>query len=186
MPSVELVDLQKLGGVLKDAADAIARLGDSVAHLVRLGVQGYDAAAARRTRARLIEIRKGLVSMARSQGVLALTFDSYVARIEAGRQPNAREWQSATAKLPLLVESVQSLLGELRRDRSEFVLEEAYERLHATLGARLALFERLRAAEAPRRPEEIEAIKAAVAEWSRLREELDRASAALAAYLKEA
>ena len=184
MAAIELVDIAKLGSVLKDTADAIAKLGDSIAHLVRLSAQGWDAASARRTEARLIEMRKQLVTFKRSQGVVALSFEDYIARIEQGRQPRQLDWKSVTSRLLPLMSEVRSLIDELRSEKSNFVLEDAYERLHDSLDARLTLFEKLRVGDAPRTPEQIEALRRIVAEWERLREELARASDALANYLR--
>ena len=39
--AASLVDLSSLGKALGDAADAIGKLGDSIAHLTSLGVQGW-------------------------------------------------------------------------------------------------------------------------------------------------
>lgn len=76
-------------------------------------------------------------------------------------------------------------LEEVKAERSDFVLESAYESLYATLDARLTLFQQLQDADAPQSPEQIEALRGAVREWERLREELGKASDALAVYLKE-
>jgi len=183
MPAIELVDIQKLGDVLKAAADAIAKLGDSIAHLVTLGAQGWDAASARRTHSRLIDLRKRLISYRRSQGAVASTFDGYVARIDAGRMPRQLDWTMATNGLLPLIQELSSLIEDLKAERSDFVLEVAYESLYATLDARLTLFQRLREGDAPRSPEQVEALRAAVAQWGRLRQVLGDASDALAAYL---
>ena len=140
MATIELVDIQRLGSVLKDAADAISRMGDSIAHLVRLGAQGWDAASARRTRSRLIELRKQLISYRRSQAAVALSLDGYVARIDAGRMPRQLDWKMATNGLLPVVQEVRALIEEVKAERSDFVLESAYESLYATLDARLTLF----------------------------------------------
>lgn len=184
MAAIELVDIGKLGSILKDTADAIAKLGDSIAHLVHLGAQGWDAASARRTEARFIEMRKQLVTFKRSQGAVAVSFEDYIARIEQGRQPRQLDWTTVTNRLLPLMSEARSLLVELKSDKSDFVLEDAYERLHDSLDARLTLFQRLKDADAPQTPEQIEALKRMVTEWERLREELGRASEALTQYLK--
>lgn len=49
--------LVQLGDLLARSADALSKFGDSIAHLVTLGTQGYDAVAARQARNQLIEMR---------------------------------------------------------------------------------------------------------------------------------
>ena len=129
-------------------------------------------------------MRKQLVSFKRSQGVVATSFEDYIARIELGRQPRQLDWTMATNRLAPLMSEVRSLINELRSEKSDFVLEDAYERLHDTLDARLTLFQKLREGDAPRSPEQIDALRRMVTEWERLREELGRASEELTNYLK--
>ena len=52
--------IEQLGDLLAKSADALSKFGDSIAHLVTPGTQGYDAVAARHARDQLVEMRVNL------------------------------------------------------------------------------------------------------------------------------
>jgi hypothetical protein len=70
----------QLGDLLAKTADAVAKFGDSIAHLVALGAQGYDAAAARKAHADLINLRANLERMTSLCGPLIRSIKEYVQR----------------------------------------------------------------------------------------------------------
>jgi hypothetical protein len=56
--TIQLVDLEKLGTVLKDAAEAIKKLVEAIAYSIQTGDDAWKEVSARRTRTRLIEVYK--------------------------------------------------------------------------------------------------------------------------------
>jgi internalin A len=192
MATLALVDLQQLGTLLKDAADAVTKFADSIAHIVKLGDAGLTEMSARRAHARLLGTYRGIGQLSLTQGVVKNRFELIVDFLP-GTGPDSefwpaeeKDWKDATSEIKPLIEQVDHLLSDLRNERSDFVLEPAYRSLHHALHGRHELFARLRASDLPKTPEQVKAVRLAVLEWNRLINELREASDAMAAYLKDA
>ncbi|WFU19940.1 hypothetical protein [Bradyrhizobium sp. CB3481] len=164
---------------LSKAAESIAKLGDSVAHISQLGTQGYDAVAARRTHAELIELRKKLLTL-----VHASNF-SFSNRIqEYLKNPSDRGWDAVITQIAEVGTQVNTLLESLGSTRSDFVLEEAYSTLQQALSGRASILVQLRSISRPTSPEELAALEQMAKEYSRLSRETLAATNKLADYIK--
>lgn len=191
MAAIEVVDLEKLGGVLKDAADALAKFGDAIAHLVGLSSHAWDQISARRARARLTEIYVATRELVERQGVILNQFSDIADHLPTNsRRENftakQSDWEQATTALLPVVRVVKEVLEDVRNERSDFVLEEAYDTLRVTLDERMTLFDKLRQSEIPSTAAQQAALKKAVYQWRRLLQALRDSSEALRQYLREA
>jgi hypothetical protein len=82
-----------LADVIGSSADAISKLGDSIAHISSLSMAGYDEMSARRTRQRLIDIEAKLVNVHRVAN----------AAVMSGIEGYIRMPRNITRSLPLIV-----------------------------------------------------------------------------------
>jgi hypothetical protein len=183
-----LLGLENIGAILKDAADAVKKLADSIAHIVALGDSAWSTVSARRTRARLIEIFADSEKYGLSQGYLyrnveELTRD--LSRFDSDAGSRLWVWQGFTQKLKELIPHVTNLLDELDKERSDFVLQEAYRSLRQTLSERLVVLELLARRPCPDSSEELAEVRKVFDQWGRLIAELRAANEALRLYLKE-
>jgi hypothetical protein len=77
--AASLLGLEDLGKALGAAADAVGKLGDSIAHLISLGNQGFNAVQAERTRERLKDIDARLVQLNKVANVrIVNTMQEYI------------------------------------------------------------------------------------------------------------
>jgi hypothetical protein len=137
---VSLVDLSMLGKALGDAADAVGKLGDSFAHLVSLGQQGWDAASARATRNRLRDISARLTILSQQQNVrVIVSLDEYIREAQNGLSTNLLQtaWSQLLSHLTDTLRDVKALLGDLEQERSDLVTQTVYQDLIETLGSRV-------------------------------------------------
>src|SRR5262249_35931578 len=118
----------QLGDLLGKAADAISKLGDSIAHLVTLGAQGYDAGAARKAHADLIELRANLEKLISGQNIpLIKSINEYVEAAHSTARPGdhvfKQWWVGILDKVQKATEQVDAILKDVSKIRNEFVLE---------------------------------------------------------------
>ena len=186
--AVSLVDLSTLGKALGDAADAIGKLGDSVAHLASLGQQGWDAASARTTRNRLRDIsaRLTILSVQQHERVIE-SLDEYIREAQNGLSANLLQsaWSQVLSRLTATLSDVKALLGDLEKERSDLVTQSVYQDLIETLGSRASLLDRLSKSSAPMSPEEIQSLQVASANYKTLRENLRGAIQAINTYIHD-
>jgi hypothetical protein len=112
-------------------------LGDTIAHIVKLGDMGWSTISARRARSHLVEIYK-LVERFRSPNAGARESLGNALREFADFSPETagrrqRLWLRAMDNIQTLVQSVDELLSDLDKERSDFVLQETYRSLRRTL-----------------------------------------------------
>jgi hypothetical protein len=188
--------LDELAKALGDAADCIGKLGDNVAHLVKLAVQGWDAASARRTRARLRDISARLSAFQTGAKMEIIgTIDDYIVRwnrlTKNGRKalPYApslySSWYEVLSQISGGLTEVKALLTDVRAERSDLVNEPTYRDLLEALSERVRLFEKLQDQSAPMSRPEIDALKIVSANYKKLREKLKEAVLDLNLYLKD-
>jgi hypothetical protein len=177
MSSISLVDLGELGKVLGAAADAIAKLGDSIAHLISLGVRGWDDVSARSTRKRLISISAKLTVMGGrgNMGVIE-SLRTYIRAYE-GRESlegytQQQLWNELLSKLGAALPEVESLFTQLARDRSDLVTQDIYRDLIDALNARTMILEGLSRSVAPTSIAEIDALREAAEKYDALHRKL--------------
>jgi hypothetical protein len=188
MAVISIVDLKELAGVFGAMADAIAKFGDSIAHLVQLGASGWDALSARMRSRQILDMYQRLVLYRGDQAMAAYQLGRYITEWKATRSKgsSSAEWSLFTSRIAQLVREVANLLEGVRSEKSDFVLEDAYQTLISTLNFRMVLFERLEKSKPPTTSQEIEAYEQMAAEWERLRAELLSAINALSAYIEAA
>jgi hypothetical protein len=196
--AASLADLSELGKALGDAAEAIGKLGDSIAHLTSLGTRGWDVLSARRTRARLKDISARLVIVnALGNFVIISNLDTYIDNwnryTQSGRiklsEPSLdalkTDWFRFVSKVTEILNDVTQLLAGIENERSDLVTQSVYRDLVSTLGGRVTLLQRLHASEAPVSIKEIAALKVVVAEYQKLADNLKNAILALNAYVSD-
>ena len=190
--------LRALSDLLATAADSIAKFGDSIAHIVSLGTQAYDEVSARRVRVRVKDISARLVNVHRvSNASIYSGIEGYIAKarqhhasLVSNESSNPKSlqtsWSEFVRVLPIPLEQISELLGDVSRERSDLVLENSYGEVLAALNSRVRIIQDLMNLPPPTTPQEIEALEQVLSQYDRLRRDLGRASAALADYLKGA
>jgi hypothetical protein len=170
-----IVDIANL---LAAAADGVAKFGDSIAHLVQLGVAGYDAVAARKARAELVELRAALVGFVSGANMpLLKAIDDYV---DANPRPSpevlGQWWIAILDKVDFALAQVRTLLVEVEHVRSDFVLQTAYSQLNIALGSRSPILFELHKIPPPVQPDELNALRKLGIDYRRLSNATTRAS----------
>jgi hypothetical protein len=194
--AISLADLASLGKALGEAADAIGKLGDNIAHLVSLGVQGWDAAAARGTKEVLRDISARLAFQRAGHNARVIEdLDSYIHEWESGTNSGAAAlteseasklkdaWSRLIAHVKAALLWVRALLRDLQRERSGLVTQSVYQDLLQTLGDRSSLLERLSNSAAPTTPAEIDALRGVLVNYTALRVNLHKAIQAINTYI---
>lgn len=183
---IELI--AQLADLLVKTTEAISKFGDSIAHLVTLGAQGYDAAAARKAHADLIELRANLEKLVSGANLpLIRSINEYVERHRRTPKPQEWErllWRAVVEKVENATVRVNALLEEVSKIRNDFVLEDAYRTIHVALHGRTNILMHLRALPAPVEEGELEALGKAGTEYQKLTEATQKASEQVAAYIK--
>jgi hypothetical protein len=163
------------------AGDAIAKLTDGIKHLVVTGTEGYDYVAARRDYNHLKELSVKSTDTFLTQGqVVVRGLDNYLSL----QNPTPQDWYEFTDELDFVLIKVQMLLNDVRAERSDFVLEEAYKKLGASLGMRSAILSRFSELPPPVTPEEKAALRSLGKEYRRLLANFEEAITQLNLYLK--
>ncbi|MET4041765.1 hypothetical protein ABIC03_003456 [Bradyrhizobium sp. RT6a] len=177
-----------LGDLLAKSAEALSKFGDSIAHLTALGVQGYDAAAARKARSNLIDLRIQLEQLMVVNGSLIGTMDGYVELVSQTPRPSvenaARHWLGVVFKVQIVMAHIDALLKQVSELRNDFVLEDAYRGIQQALRGRINILDQLNALPAPLSHEELEALTKAGKEYRLLRDTTAKTSEQLADYVK--
>jgi hypothetical protein len=112
-------------GHVAEALRALTEMLNNVANLVRSGDKGWEYLAARRMRARLVNI------CARSTWTVSgqSTLDLYLLE----NDPTHAHWSAVTQELEHVLHDVNAVLDDLRNEHSDFVLDSAYEKLVSVL-----------------------------------------------------
>lgn len=162
--------------------NAIASITDGIKHLVETGATGYDYIAARREHKRLRDLSAYATNlMATSQVPVIRSIDEYLAR----PNPNELEWGAIRAGIAGVTEGVQHILEDVRKERSDFVLEETYLTIIETLHGRISLFDKILMLPQPKTEQEREALEVINTEYKRLLKEFRKAIQQLNLYLKQ-
>jgi hypothetical protein len=178
----------ELGDLLAKTADAISKFGDSIAHLVTLGAQGYDAAAARRAHADLIELRVKLEELVFGANMpLIRSINEYVQRVAATPMPAVQVigayWFAVVGKVENAAKQVEALLKDVSEIRNDFVLQDSYSAIELALHGRRSLLADLRGLAAPVEQDELQALSKAGQEYQKLSDATEKASRQLATYI---
>jgi hypothetical protein len=180
--------IMELGDLLAKLAEAVSKFGDSIAHLVTLGAQGYDAAAARKAHANLITLRVDLEKLVAGANMpLIKSINEYVEGAESS--PRLSEhvlniwWDGLRDKVDFATTQVSSLLEQINNIRSDFVLQDSYRTIQMVLNGRNSLLIKLRTLSPPEGQEELKELAKVGVEYQRLSDATLKASQQLATYI---
>jgi hypothetical protein len=188
--NASLVDIENLGKALSDAADAIGKLGDSIAHLAALGAKGWDAVSARRTRDRLIDISARLSVLSRAQVVMLRNIDEYITQYctDSGCVSSFEaqdSWEALVDGVTGITNDVSVLLVDLENERSGLVTEDVYQDLIGTLQDRKEALSVVRLSLAPSSAADLRALRYASRAYRILIANLQAAIKALNTYIQK-
>ena len=177
--------LKELVEAIGAAGDSLKMLVDGLKHLVVTGASGYDAAKARLVHGRLVETSALATSLVASQMMMAQSLQDYVRLAPKSDEfLRQRAWELLVDRMRHVLERVLELLGRVREDRSDFVLEPAYNKLVQALTARSALLQRLLSIPPPTSPDELALVREAANRYAVLIRELVNARDEMNTYLK--
>jgi hypothetical protein len=164
------------------AGDAVISLTDAIKHLVVTGSGGYDYVAAARERNRLKDLSArstNLVSL--KQAVVVRNIDEYLEK----PNPSNADWDNIKFGVQSVINDVKVLLTDIREERSDFVLEEAYAKLGNTLQQRSIVLDKIAALPKPSNPEELEQLQQINLQYKRLIAAFQEAVKQLNIYIKQ-
>jgi hypothetical protein len=163
------------------AGDAIINITDSIAHLVKTGKGGYDVIAASREYDRLLDLSAKSTNLVNlKQVVVVKSIEDYLAL----EDPTNHQWNSVKEGVQSVINGVKLLLTNVKEERSDFVLEEAYSRMGITLQSRALILKKISALPKPETKEELEQLKKLNKEYKRLITSFSEAIKQLNKYIK--
>jgi hypothetical protein len=176
--------------IFKDAVDAIAAAGDAIAkvtdgiaHLIKSGAAGWNYLSAQSTHNRLIDISARATNLAGAKQMpLINSIDEYIEK----DTPTTADWNTVRSAIGGVVSEVKVLLDAIKSERSDFIREDAYSALVQTLAARSNLLDKLQSLPQPATPEEKNALRDVNIQYKRLLANFEAAIKELNAYLKQA
>lgn len=162
--------------------NAIASITDGIKHLVETGAAGYDYIAAWREHKRLRDLSAYATNLiGTSQVSMIRSIDEYLAT----PNPTEFDWDAIRHGIANVMVGVQHILEDVRKERSDFVLEETYLKIIETLHGRIALFDKILMIPQPKTQQEREALEMINTEYKRLLNEFRKAIQQLNLYLKQ-
>jgi hypothetical protein len=172
-------------GIIREVADALGAVGDAlgkltdgIEHMIRAGDHGLSTLHARRTRESLIDLSRLTTELTVQQTTVVIpSLEDYLER------PDTARWSAATAMLGDVIESADTLLTRLRRDKSDLVLRPAYAALQLSLSARVTLLSKLAALPPPSTKAELNALRSVLGRYRVLVAQLAGARDALNQYI---
>jgi hypothetical protein len=174
--------LKEVVEAIESAGKALTSLTEGVSSLVRAGASGYSYVSAERERNRLVDISARASQLRADQNVVVIrTIDEYLAK----KSPTSEDWSAVQQGITQTLSSVTALLKDVKAERSDFVLEGAYQDLLRTLGSRQGLLEKLRLLGPPSTPEERNALRDVSKQYKTLIAKLGEATNELNKYLKD-
>lgn len=164
------------------AGDAIVKLTDGIKHLVSTGNDGYEYVSAKREHARLKDLSARLSQLSSYQNVRVVeNIDEYLQT----KNPSPLDWHAVQDGISQAITEVYSILKDVREERSDFVLEEAYFSLSVTINSRAALLSQLQSIPQPKSTEELKGLSEVNDKYKILIKNLNAATKALNEYLKK-
>ena len=172
---------EDLAKALGEAGDAIGKISDGVARLVSDANSGWNYVEANRTRSRLIDISARTTGVLVSNDLFVESFSRYLNL----PNPKPEDWTRATEDINKTLANITSLLSDLKRERSDFVLESAYLSLQTSLSARVDLLNKVDSRGPPQTPQERDAFADIVSKYKILIANFKRAIEELNIYIKQ-
>ena len=175
-PYKEITDLVGAAG------DSIVKLTDGIKHAVSSGVAGYNYVVAKRDRRRLKEISAQATNLRYfHQGIVARSIDEYLEMTN----PPPHYWHALKSDIIKVIELIKKLLEDVMRERSDFVLADAYSKLVKSLGMRAHILGRISEIPPPSTDEERKSLQKLNKEYKRLLTNFGEAINQLNLYLKD-
>ena len=126
---------QQVAEAIKALTEMFGTFVDNLAKLAQFGNHGWEYMSAKRMHARLVAISARSTWAVCAQSRL----DAYLAQSD----PGPEEWKDVTHELDGVLHGINALLDELRRKRSDFVLDGTYEKLIDVLRGESAVLGKL-------------------------------------------
>lgn len=172
--------------VLLEAAQAIGALGDAISSitdgvkkLVVTSTKGVDYVLAEKTRSDLKDLGAKSMQFTITNNMFFInSIEEYLFR----RTPDT--WKEVKISLTSVLTDGEELLSEWKEQRSDFVLEEAYEKLYSSLHSRLSIVKKINHLGPPETEEELEALKKVKVEYESLIIQFREAVKELNLYIK--
>ncbi|ODT64668.1 MAG: hypothetical protein ABS69_20020 [Nitrosomonadales bacterium SCN 54-20] len=168
--------------VIGAAGDAISKFVEGFKNIVISGKDAYEHVAAKRQRARLIDIsRRATIVRFHYNAPYVETLKEYLSL----RDPSDTDWAFVRKNILSTLSAVQDLLTDVQAEKSDLVLESAYSTLNETLAARSFLLHQLAQMPAPSSEEEREFLRQAMSKYQILISNLHQAIDMLNSYIKD-
>lgn len=165
------------------AAEALGKVADSLKTFVVTGYQGYSFVAAQRQHERLKDISARATDLANTkQALVTRSIDEYLAK----PNPTQSDWLEVTDRIERATLGVTELLRDIRNERSDLVLEEAYSKLLDSLQSRSLMLNKLSRLPPPSSPEERDALIQLNVQYKALLEAFRNTIRELNAYIRSA
>ena len=178
---MELILYKEITDLVSAAGDAIIKITDGIKHLVKTGASGLEYLSARRDRDRLIRLSARAANLAFvQQASIVMSIDKYLTT----KDPSDQDWWIIQDGINTVLWDIASLLEEINTERSDFVIEEAYELLLSSFQTRSSHLESIYKLPPPTKKVERKALKELNKEYKRLLKAFKDAIAQLNIYLK--
>ena len=126
--------------LLKALGEAMVILTDGIKHMVATGYAGYSEISAKRTHKRLVDFSARVTYLwTVPQYQFTVTIDDYLAM----PCPREEDWLAIGIGTNDLIYELDKVLNDLRKERSDFVLESAYSKITESLSYRAAILENI-------------------------------------------
>lgn len=168
--------------MIEACGNAITNITDGIKHLVETAATGYDYVAVRREHKRLRDLSARATDLSRTYQAMGVwSIYSYIMI----PKPTEDDWNNTRVVIADVAKRVQHMLEDVRRERSDFVLEETYSKITKTLQERISLLDEILRIPQPKTEKEIEALRMIDTEYERLLGEFGKAIWQLNLYLKQ-
>jgi hypothetical protein len=165
------------------AGDAMVKLTDGFKHMVTTGYSGYNHISAKRTHKRLVSLSARATQIQyHQQSTFVYSIDDYLS-IDI---PTPLHWTRVVRGIKEVLKKLTKILDDVHKERSDFVLENAYAKLTESLAARLGLLAKLSKMPPPKSEDEKESLRKIQEEYKRLLNNFREAIEQLNLYLKYA
>jgi hypothetical protein len=176
-------ELATLAQALDAAADAIIKLASGIGQMIAAGDHAYSVVNARVTHDHLRDIDAKLGNLVEgSQRSLLDEIDNYIASAKAGRVLGS-DWNAVLVAVHSVIQEIADLLGELKADHSDFVLEDARLTLIDALTEKVGVLSRLTLRGPPHTTQDLGELKSVRERLAKLRDVTRQAIRQMSRYI---
>ena len=172
--------LTKLTRDVAAASSAMFGFTELLTNLSGLGAATYSDESARKERDSLINLTAKAKSLPQQQGAFVRDLDEYL----ANEHPSPHDWSRIVATVAETIKAVKSFIDTIEMERSDFVLEAAYDQLLETAHLRSGLLRVVSRLPPPVSEEEKEVVRELNSRYKILLRSFEEAVQALNNYLK--